>query len=443
MVVIRHPRKRRKKENFSDLYRFINVFNVNPSGEQFCTIGGSIKLHATKARFQIATLNKGLGALIRRLLIRPRPNSGILGVLIHYVYAGNSLNLLRYQSLTGRLVWVEIEGVLLKTMDFEHFKRMSPGGTLVGPPDLVETRRRRKVSDDDSLEEEMKNLESENDCSNSFEVPDTVFENEEAPRRRWRSNKFPTSKKMKMNPTVSSSFLRISGHQSSGAPFNCVLWRGSVESWPNNGLNMDGSRSKAQKRLGQRSDVWKNKVNFSSDSKNKENGGDDLFSVRTVWVNFAFVHLHSNSEAIQGCLVIGTGQLFLILLLIPRLEEVHLGGSAFTVVSERQSLWTDSIRQHTDSTSSESAYDYGPVTFRSFTMDFLSRALNISYFELGIRPFLLTLMECVTWRCGYDKVQDNFANPLRGVLILNIEFRKLFLKDQVPDLDEKYPYPGE
>ncbi|GJW95117.1 ribonuclease H-like domain-containing protein, partial [Tanacetum coccineum] len=35
-----------------------------------------------------------------------------------------------------------------------------------------------ELSDDDSLEEGMKNLESENDCSNSFEVSDTVFENE-------------------------------------------------------------------------------------------------------------------------------------------------------------------------------------------------------------------------------------------------------------------------
>ncbi|GJS34493.1 kinase-like domain, phloem protein 2-like protein [Tanacetum coccineum] len=35
-----------------------------------------------------------------------------------------------------------------------------------------------ELSDDDSLEEGMKNLESEKDCSNSFEVPDTVFENE-------------------------------------------------------------------------------------------------------------------------------------------------------------------------------------------------------------------------------------------------------------------------
>ncbi|GJY15544.1 RNA-directed DNA polymerase, eukaryota, reverse transcriptase zinc-binding domain protein [Tanacetum coccineum] len=43
--------------------------------------------------------------------------------------------------------------------------------------DLNELGMRRELSDDDSLEEGMKNLESEKDCSNSFEVPDTVFEN--------------------------------------------------------------------------------------------------------------------------------------------------------------------------------------------------------------------------------------------------------------------------
>ncbi|GKF61498.1 hypothetical protein Tco_0181552, partial [Tanacetum coccineum] len=49
-----------------------------------------------------------------------------------------------------------------------------PGWT----PDLVEDSDEEELSDDDSLEEGMKNLESENDCSNSFEVPDMVFENE-------------------------------------------------------------------------------------------------------------------------------------------------------------------------------------------------------------------------------------------------------------------------
>ncbi|GKG46487.1 hypothetical protein Tco_0501333, partial [Tanacetum coccineum] len=54
-----------------------------------------------------------------------------------------------------------------------HAKEV-PGWT----PDLVEDSDEEELSDDDSLEEGMKNLESENDCNNSFEVPDTVFENE-------------------------------------------------------------------------------------------------------------------------------------------------------------------------------------------------------------------------------------------------------------------------
>ncbi|GJU82333.1 RNA-directed DNA polymerase, eukaryota [Tanacetum coccineum] len=92
----------------------------------------------------------------------------------------------------GRIVWVEIEGVPLKLWTLNTFKRIVtrsifreksvvdsllkevPGWT----PDLVEDSDEEELSDDDSLEEGMKNLESENDCSNSFEVPDTVFENE-------------------------------------------------------------------------------------------------------------------------------------------------------------------------------------------------------------------------------------------------------------------------
>ncbi|GKB99464.1 RNA-directed DNA polymerase, eukaryota, reverse transcriptase zinc-binding domain protein [Tanacetum coccineum] len=88
----------------------------------------------------------------------------------------------------GRIVWVEIEGVPLKLWTLNTFKRIIifrgkvywirakevPGWT----PDLVEDSDEEELSDDDSLEEGMKNLESENDCSNSFEVPDTVFENE-------------------------------------------------------------------------------------------------------------------------------------------------------------------------------------------------------------------------------------------------------------------------
>ncbi|GJW77700.1 RNA-directed DNA polymerase, eukaryota [Tanacetum coccineum] len=126
----------------------------------------------------------------------------------------------------GRIVWVEIEGVPLKLWTLNTFKRIvTRWGNLIDTndsdgncfhskrlclftksisniyenfkiifrgkvywirakevpgwtPDLVEDSDEEELSDDDSLEEGMKNLESENDCSNSFEVPDTVFENE-------------------------------------------------------------------------------------------------------------------------------------------------------------------------------------------------------------------------------------------------------------------------
>ncbi|GJT11631.1 hypothetical protein Tco_0858673 [Tanacetum coccineum] len=93
-----------------------------------------------------------------------------------------------------RVVWVESEGVPLKLWTLEPFKELSPvWGYLIDSndsdgnlywirakevpgwtPDLVEDSDEEELSDDDSLEEGMKNLESENDCSNSFEVPDTV-----------------------------------------------------------------------------------------------------------------------------------------------------------------------------------------------------------------------------------------------------------------------------
>ncbi|GKB34296.1 hypothetical protein Tco_0879238 [Tanacetum coccineum] len=98
----------------------------------------------------------------------------------------------------GRIVWVEIEGVPLKLWTLNTFKRIvTRWGNLIDTndsdgnlywirakevpgwtPDLVEDSDEEELSDGDSLEEGMKNLESENDCSNSFEVPDTVFENE-------------------------------------------------------------------------------------------------------------------------------------------------------------------------------------------------------------------------------------------------------------------------
>ncbi|GJZ99256.1 RNA-directed DNA polymerase, eukaryota, reverse transcriptase zinc-binding domain protein [Tanacetum coccineum] len=126
----------------------------------------------------------------------------------------------------GHIVWVEIEGVPLKLWTLNTFKRIvTRWGNLIDTndsdgncfhskrlclftksisniyenfkiifrgkvywirakevpgwtPDLVEDSDEEELSDDDSLEEGMKNLESENDCSNSFEVPDTVFENE-------------------------------------------------------------------------------------------------------------------------------------------------------------------------------------------------------------------------------------------------------------------------
>ncbi|GKG02451.1 hypothetical protein Tco_0310087 [Tanacetum coccineum] len=110
-----------------------------------CTIWvGQFKLHANKARFQRATLNKGQRTDHKKVANSSRPNSEDFGKII----------------FRGKVYWSRAKEV--------------PGWT----PDLVEDSDEEELSDDDSLEEGMKNLESENYCSNSFEVPDTVFENE-------------------------------------------------------------------------------------------------------------------------------------------------------------------------------------------------------------------------------------------------------------------------
>ncbi|GJT04037.1 RNA-directed DNA polymerase, eukaryota [Tanacetum coccineum] len=250
------PRKRTKKGKRFGFVRFINVFNVDRLVNNLCTIWvGQFKLHANKARFQRATLNKGQGADHKKVANSSRPNSGDSGSSNSYVnavknhksvdhdspaivldedcalskdlssslmgrikefasltnlknalmnegfvdlnvsYLGELWVLLEFSSVKskeafrdnvgvsswfseirqasfdinpdGRIVWVEIEVYWIRAKEV-------PGWT----PDLVEDSDEEELSDDDSLEEGMKNLESENDCSNSFEVPDTVFENE-------------------------------------------------------------------------------------------------------------------------------------------------------------------------------------------------------------------------------------------------------------------------
>ncbi|GJV48106.1 nucleotide-binding alpha-beta plait domain-containing protein [Tanacetum coccineum] len=309
------PRKRTKEGKRFGFVCFINVFNVDRLVNNLCTIWvGQFKLHANKARFQRATLNKGQGADHKKVANSPRPNSGDSGSSNSYVnavknhksvdhdspaivldedcalskdlssslmgrikefasltnlknalmnegfvdlnvsYLGELWVLLEFSSVKskeafrdnvgvsswfseirqasfdinpdGRIVWVEIEGVPLKLWTLNTFKRIvTRWGNLIDTndsdgncfhskrlclftksisniyenfkiifrgkvywirakevpgwtPDLVEDSDEEELSDDDSLEEGMKNLESENDCSNSFEVPDTVFENE-------------------------------------------------------------------------------------------------------------------------------------------------------------------------------------------------------------------------------------------------------------------------
>ncbi|GKA67464.1 hypothetical protein Tco_0767381 [Tanacetum coccineum] len=139
-----------------------------------------------------------------------------------------------------------------------------PGWT----PDLVEDSDEEELSDDDSLEEGMKNLESENDSSNSFEVPDTVFKNEgdkksvndfkeKAHNEDDGDSNIPTSKKIPI-------LLRESAHDYGPVPFRFFhhwihlegfndfvtsTWN-SAPSVDSNGMrNLAGTEVEAEKRM--------------------------------------------------------------------------------------------------------------------------------------------------------------------------------------------------
>ncbi|GJZ14577.1 nucleotide-binding alpha-beta plait domain-containing protein [Tanacetum coccineum] len=82
------PRKRTKEGKRFGFVRFINVFNVDRLVNNLCTIWvGQFKLHANKARFQRATLNKGQGADHKKVANLSRPNSGDSGSYNSYVNA--------------------------------------------------------------------------------------------------------------------------------------------------------------------------------------------------------------------------------------------------------------------------------------------------------------------------------------------------------------------
>ncbi|GJX54547.1 hypothetical protein Tco_0282916 [Tanacetum coccineum] len=125
-------------------------FNVDRLVNNLCTIWvGQFKLHANKARFQRATLNKGQGVDHKKVANSSRPNSGDSGSLIHmlmrikeFASLTNLKNALMNEGFRGlefsswfseirqasfdinpdgRIVWVEIEGVPLKLWTLNTF----------------------------------------------------------------------------------------------------------------------------------------------------------------------------------------------------------------------------------------------------------------------------------------------------------------------------------
>ncbi|GJR29611.1 RNA-directed DNA polymerase, eukaryota [Tanacetum coccineum] len=294
------------------------------------------KLHANKARFQRATLNKGQGADHKKSVDHDSPaivldedcalskdlSSSLMGrikefasltnlknalmnegfVDLNVSYLGELWVLLEFSSVKskeafrdnvgvsswfseirqasfdinpdGRIVW----GNLIDTNDsdgncfhskrlclftksisniYENFKiifrgkvywiraKEVPGWT----PDLVEDSDEEELSDDDSLEEGMKEPESKNDCSNSFEVPDTVFENEGIrslllifeEEKLNEDDGDSNNSNLKENVDESASFGRFkkSVAPSSGGSFMCLMEE-VVKVGQTMGYNMDG-----------------------------------------------------------------------------------------------------------------------------------------------------------------------------------------------------------
>ncbi|GKF56829.1 hypothetical protein Tco_0170366, partial [Tanacetum coccineum] len=70
--------------NFPENFSAKELFQ---SCKQYEHVVGQFKLHANKARFQRATLNKGQGADHKKVANSPRPNSGDSGSSNSYVNA--------------------------------------------------------------------------------------------------------------------------------------------------------------------------------------------------------------------------------------------------------------------------------------------------------------------------------------------------------------------
>ncbi|GJY43073.1 nucleotide-binding alpha-beta plait domain-containing protein [Tanacetum coccineum] len=212
------PQKRTKEGKRFGFVRFINVFNVDRLVNNLCTIWvGQFKLHANKARFQRATLNKGQGADHKKVANSSRPNSGDSRSSNSYVNAVKNHKSVDHDSpaivldedcalskdlsssLMGRIKefasltnlknalmnegFVDLNVSYLGELSFSvdsvlkiRVRRSLVGGGGKTPPDWGGLRMREELSDDDSLDVGMKELKSENDLLQAFEVPDTVFE---------------------------------------------------------------------------------------------------------------------------------------------------------------------------------------------------------------------------------------------------------------------------
>ncbi|GJU71160.1 RNA-directed DNA polymerase, eukaryota, partial [Tanacetum coccineum] len=194
-----------------------------------------------------------------------------------------------------------------------------PGWT----PDLVEDSDEEELSDDDSLEEGMKNLESENDCSNSFEVPDTVFENEGGSKKDSSVDPFwlyPLLNKKSMDQK----------HKESGTNSSPKFPSGFT---PNN--DNDDTGDKKGVWLLNDIDLMIIAVYAPHDPRDKRMLWDYLAHVINQWqgevvIMGDFNEVRVKSDRFGTNFNVLGANIFNSFINSTGLEEVHLGGSAFT-----------------------------------------------------------------------------------------------------------------
>ncbi|GJT34685.1 hypothetical protein Tco_0925104 [Tanacetum coccineum] len=195
------------------------------------------------------------------------------------------------------------------------------------------------------------NCDTENDCSNSFEVPDTVFENEGGSKKD--SSVDPFGLYSLLNKKTNDQ-----KHKESGTNSSPKFPPGFT---PNNDNDDTGDKKSVndfeEEKLNE-DDGDSNNSNLKENVDESASFGRFKKSVAPMARKVGIWGLHEDPRQIR---------------------QILTDHRPILLMKSRPMIM---VRFPSD----------------SFTIGFISRALMISSLQLGILPLLLTLMECVTWR---------------------------------------------